>query len=103
MGSNERMQDNANKVNGVDASKVEAGTVEVVARIMGENGEWIEHVVRVNSGVTAGTFDVSSRNGYLTSFDSLEQAMILARNEATREATEQFLQEVGKKQETRNQ
>ena len=54
MGSNERMQDNANKVNGVDASKVEAGTVEVVARIMGENGEWIEHVVRVNSGVTAG-------------------------------------------------
>lgn len=103
MVSNEKAQDTVNKVDSVNVGKVDAGTVEVVARIMGENGEWIEHAVRVNSGITTGTFDVSSRNGYLTSFDSLEQAMILARNEATREATEQFLQEVGKKQETRNQ
>ena len=73
------------------------GTVEVTARIMGESGEWIERSVRINSGVSIGTFDVSSRNGFLASFDTLEQSMIYARDLATREATEEFLREVGKK------
>lgn len=83
--------------------KAAPGTVEVTARVMGEAGEWIERTVRINSGVSVGTFDVSSRTGYLASFDTLEQAMIHARNQATREATEQFLQEVGKKQNLKTQ
>ena len=77
--------------------KVTAGTIEVTARIMDEDGQWIERTIQVNSGVSAGTFDISSRKGYLSSFHALEQAMIDARNKASREATEQFLREVGKK------
>ena len=70
---------------------------EVTARIMGKDGQWIGRTVQINSGVTVDTFDVSSRNGYLASFHNLEQSMIHARNEASREAAEAFLQEVGKK------
>lgn len=78
--------------------KATPGTIEVTARIMGESGEWIEQTIQINSGITVGTFDVTSRNGYLASFDNLEQTMIQARNEATKEVTERFLKEVGKKQ-----
>lgn len=78
--------------------EIASGTIEVTARIMGEDGEWIEQTVQINSGITVGTFDVSSRNGYLAAFNTLEQAMIRARNEASRGATERFLEEVGKKQ-----
>lgn len=81
-----------------DSEKAAPGTIEVTARIMGESGEWIEQTIQINSGITVGTFDVTSRNGYLTSFNSLEQSMIHARNEATKEVTERFLKEVGKKQ-----
>lgn len=77
--------------------KAAPGTIEVTARIMGEDGEWIGRTIQINSGVTVDTFDVSSRNGYLASFHNLEQAMVHARNEASRETTEAFLQEVGKK------
>lgn len=77
--------------------KTAPGTIEVTARIMGEDGEWIGRTIQINSGVTVDTFDVSSRNGYLASFHNLEQAMVHARNEASREAAEAFLQEVGKK------
>ena len=71
--------------------KVTPGTIEVTARIMGEDGEWIERTIQVNSGVSVGTFDITSRNGYLACFNTLEQAMIDARNEASREMTELFL------------
>ena len=78
-------------------TKAVPGTIEVTARIMGKDGQWIGRTVQINSGVTVDTFDVSSRNGYLASFHNLEQSMIHARNEASREAAEAFLQEVGKK------
>ena len=80
-----------------NTTKTAPGTIEVTARIMGEDGEWIGRTIQINSGVTVDTFDVSSRNGYLASFHNLEQAMIHARNEASREAAEAFLKEVGKK------
>ena len=76
------------------------GTVEVTVRVMGENGEWMERSVRRESGVSIETFDVSSREGYLDCFDCLEQAVIQARNEASRETAEAFLKEVGKKRKT---
>ena len=76
------------------------GTVEVTVRVMGENGEWMERSVRTESGVSVGTFDVTSREGYLDCFDCLEQAIIQARNEASRETAEAFLKEVGKKRKT---
>lgn len=80
--------------------KAVPGTVEVTVRVMGENGEWVERSVRTDSGVSIGTFDVSSRDGYPDCFDHLEQGIIQARNEASREAAEAFLKEVGKKRKT---
>ena len=74
------------------------GAIEVTVRIMGEDGTWIGRTIQVNTDVTVDTFDVSSRNGYLASFHTLEQAMVHARNEASRQAAEAFLTEVGKKQ-----
>ena len=89
-------QEGSEKVEG----KAVPGTVEVTVRVMGENGEWTERSVRTDSGVSIGTFDVTSRDGYLDSFDCLEQAIIQARNEASRETAEAFLKEVGKKRKT---
>ena len=77
--------------------EISPGTIEVTVRIMGEEGGWIERTVQIESGITVGTFDVANRKGYLDSFHTLEQAMITARNEATREATESFLKELEKK------
>ena len=82
------------------AGKAVPGTVEVTVRVMGENGEWMERSVRTDSGVSIGTFDVTSRDGYLDSFDCLEQAIIHARNEASRETAEAFLKEGGKKRKS---
>lgn len=79
---------------------VTPGTIEVTVRVMGENGEWVERSVRTDSGVSIETFDVSSRDGYLDCFDRLEQGIIQARNEASRETAEAFLKEVGKKRTT---
>ena len=93
---------NAFKQEGSEEQKQEAvpGTIEVMVRVMGENGEWVERSVRTDSGVSIGTFDVSSRDGYLDCFDRLEPGMIQARNEASRETAEAFLKEVGKKRKT---
>ena len=93
---------NSSQQEGKEERKGEAtpGTVEVTVRVMGENGEWMERSVRTDSGVSIGTFDVSSRDGYLDSFECLEQAIIRARNEASREMAEAFLKEVGKKRKT---
>ena len=93
---------NALKQEGSEEGKQEAipGTIEVTVRVMGENGEWVERSVRTDSGVSIGTFDVSSRDGYLDCFDRLEQGIIQARNEASRETAEAFLKEVGKKRKT---
>ena len=83
---------NALKQEGSEEGKQEAipGTIEVTVRVMGENGEWVERSVRTDSGVSIGTFDVSSRDGYLDCFDRLEQGIIQARNEASRETAEAF-------------
>ena len=86
--------------NGEREGNAVAGTVEVTVRVMGENGKWIERSVRTESGISVETFDVTSRDGYLDSFDCLEQAIIQARNEASRETAEAFLKEVGKKRKT---
>ena len=94
--NNKNGQNNCNDKENV--KEVAPGTIEVAARIMGDDGKWIEQTVQLNSGITVGSFDVSSRNGYLASFNTLEQTMIQARNEASRRATEQYLEIVGKKQ-----
>ena len=93
---------NAPKQGGSEEGKQEAlpGTIEVTVRVMGENGEWVERSVRTDSDVSIGSFDVSSRDGYLDCFDRLEQGIIQARNEASRETAEAFLKEVGKKRKT---
>lgn len=93
MGKNPSQQEGS----GARKGKAAPGTVEVTVRVMGEGGEWTERSVRTDSGVSIGTFDVSSRDGYLDCFDRLEQAIIQARNEASRETAEAFLKEVGKK------
>ena len=77
--------------NGAREGKAVPGTVEVTVRVMGENGEWTERSVRTSSGVSIATFDVSSRDGYLDSFNCMEEAIIRARNEASKETAEAFL------------
>ena len=93
MGKNPSQQEGS----GARKGKAVPGTVEVTVRVMGEDGEWTERSVRTDSGVSIGTFDVSSRDGYLDCFDRLEQAIIQARNEASRGTAEAFLKEAGKK------
>ena len=72
------------------------GTVEVTARVMGDDGKWVSCTSRANSNVTQSGFGVTPR-AYVKSAGAVEQAVLAAGREAQRGATEAYLASIVKK------
>ena len=72
------------------------GTVEVTARVMGDDGEWVSFTSRASSNVTQSGFGTAPRS-YVESAGAVEQAVLAAGREAQRGATEAYLASVVKK------
>jgi hypothetical protein len=76
--------------------------LEFVARITMPDGKVIERQVDADNKIPApDDFDTSSKNGFLESFDILEQVTLAARNRVAHDITEAFLAEVSKKNKER--
>lgn len=74
--------------------------LEFIARITMPDGKVIERTVEADGSVpTPDDFDMSSKAGFLESFDAYEKAALVARNKAGEEITAQYLAEVSKKNE----
>lgn len=79
----------------MDNNKVK---LEFVARITTPDGKVIERSVEAPEGIpTPDDFDMSSKQGFLESFDAYEQAALKARNQICEDITQDYLAEVSKK------
>jgi len=76
--------------------------LEFIARITTPDGKVIERTVEADGGIpTPDEFDMSSKAGFLKSFDAYEKAALEARNKAGEEITAEYLAEVSKKNEVK--
>jgi hypothetical protein len=74
--------------------------LEFIARITTPDGKVIERTVEADGGIpTLDDFDMSSKMGFLESFDAYEKAALAARNKVCEEITAEYLAEVSKKNE----
>lgn len=74
--------------------------VEFIARITDEDGQVIERTVSaIHDFPCSRDFDLSTKDGFLSDFDALEQAVLEARDKAGREVTADFLELASKKTE----
>lgn len=72
--------------------------LEFVARITTPDGKVIERKVDAPDGIpTPDDFDMSSKKGFLDSFDAYEKAALKARNQICEDITQEYLAEVSKK------
>ncbi len=72
--------------------------LEFIARITTPDGNVIERSVKAPEGIpTPDDFDMSSKHGFLESFDAYEQAALKARNQICGDITQEYLAEVSKK------
>ena len=72
--------------------------LEFIARITTTDGKVIERTVEADGGIpTLDDFDMSSKAGFLKSFDAYEKAALEARNKAGEDITAEYLAEVSKK------
>ena len=79
------------------AAKPGPGTVEVVARIMGDDGEWITATVQAEFNMKVADFDTDTMQGYLNSADVVEKTIAVATHEAAGALNQRYLAEVVKK------
>lgn len=84
-----------------EQSKIAPGTMRAICQVMGDDGQWIEATSTSFCPVTQDEFDTSSTDAYLKSFHQIEQAAIAVTHEATRAFTENYLNEISKKSETK--
>ena len=78
--------------------KMDKVKLEFVARITMPNGKVIERRVDAEDGIPApDDFDISSKEGFLESFDALEKVALDARNRIAEDITGAYLEEVSKK------
>ncbi len=72
--------------------------LEFIARITTPDGKVIERKVDAPGGIpTPEDFDMSSKKGFLDSFDAYEKAANNARNQICEDITLEYLAEVSKK------
>ena len=77
--------------------------LEFVARITMPSGKVIERMVDVDDGIPdPDDFDISSKEGFLESFDALEKVTLEARNRIAKDIADAYLEEVSKKNEYRS-
>lgn len=77
--------------------EISPGTVEVTARIMGDNGEWITATVQAESNTQIKDFNTETMEGYLNSADVIEKTIAVATHEAAGALNQRYLAEVVKK------
>jgi hypothetical protein len=76
--------------------------LEFIARITAPDGKVIERTVEAGGGIPMpDDFDMSTKMGFLESFDVYEKTAIEARNKVGEEITAEYLAEVSKKNETK--
>ena len=73
------------------------GDVVSTTMVMGDDGQWIKITTRGHCPMTQAEFDTSSKEAYLLSFHKVEQAIIAVTHEASRNLSEKYLNEIGKK------
>jgi len=72
--------------------------LEFIARITDSDGQVIEKVVTAADGIpSSDAFDLSTKDGFLTDFDSLEKATLEARNKIGEEIINGYLELISKK------
>ena len=77
---------------------MEKTKLEIVAKITMPDGTVIERSVDASNAIpTPDEFDTSSKDGFLESFDILENAVLDARNKIGEDITEAYLEEMSKK------
>jgi hypothetical protein len=83
-----------------EKNKMDKVRLEFVARVTMPGGKVIERIVDADDNIPSpDDFDTSSLNGFLYSFDILEQVTLEARNRIAQDITEAFLDEMSKKNE----
>lgn len=66
--------------------------VRFTAEIIDDEGNVVENRIREANGIPGPeTFDLSTEEGFLSDFDSLEQAILTARNQIGKDITEGVL------------
>ena len=66
--------------------------VRFTAEIIDDEGNIVENRIREANGIPSPeTFDLSTEEGFLRDFDSLEQAILTARNQIGKDITEGVL------------
>jgi len=79
-------------------NKMDNVKLEFIAKITLPDGSVIERSVDADDSIPApDDFDVSSKDGFLKSFDVLERSTLEARNSIAKDITEAYLEEVSKK------
>ena len=74
--------------------------LEFIARITTPDGKVIERIVEADGNIPSpDDFDISTKKGFLESFDAYERAALAARNKAGEIITADYLAEVSKKNE----
>jgi len=79
-------------------NKMDKVKLEFIAKITMPNGEVIERRVDADDKIPApDDFDISSKDGFLESFDALEKVTLEARDRIAKDIAEAYLEEVSKK------
>jgi hypothetical protein len=75
--------------------------LEFFARITTPDGKVIEKSIEASDGIPApDDFDVSTKEGFLDSFDAFEKVTLEARNKIGEAIAEEYLNSMSKKNET---
>ena len=81
-----------------EKNKMDKVKLEFIAKITMPDGKVIERVVAADDKIPApDDFDISSKDGFLESFDVFEKVTLEARNKTAKDITEAYLEEVSKK------
>ena len=80
------------------ANKNEMMDLEITAKITSKDGTVIEKKIRLADAIPGfDDFDFSTREGFLRDFDTLERAIIKARNEVSEGLAEAYGEQLSKK------
>lgn len=72
--------------------------LEFIARITDENGTVIEKKIKLNKALPAlEDFDLSTREGLIRDIDTMEKAMVKARDKVTEEIADEYIEKASKK------
>jgi hypothetical protein len=93
-----RSQENRKKQRLAPRGLMENAKLELIARVTTPDGRVIERTVLADDSIPSPDgFNVSTKGGFLESFDALEKTILRARNQVAEEIAEAYLDEASKK------